>query len=192
VQQNQILEDSRSAFPSAIPAPGELPADYLEPRWYAAYTSPHHEKFVAEQVRNQQIACCLPLYRSVRRWKDRRKELELPLFPGYLFVHIALRDRLQVLRLPGVVHLVSFHGKPSPLPTAEIEMLQQSSTHRDLLQPHPYLKIGKRVRVRSGPMSGVQGILIRRKDTFRVVLSVDLIMRSVALEVDVADVEPIR
>lgn len=188
MQQDQILDTSSSSVSPTIPG---LPAEYLEPRWYAAYTSPHHEKFVAAQIRNQQIACFLPLYRSVRRWKDRRKELDLPLFPSYVFIHLALRDRLQVLRLPGLVHLVTFHGKPAPLPAAEIEMLQQSASHHDLLQPHPYLKVGKRVRVRSGPMAGVQGILSRRKDTFRVVLSVDLIMRSVALEVDLADIEPI-
>src|ERR1700680_1712015 len=84
----------------------ECPAEYLWPRWYAAYTAPRHEKYVTQQMDGRGIPCFLPLYRSVRRWKDRRIELQLPLFPGYVFVHMALGDRLQVLQLPGVVQLV--------------------------------------------------------------------------------------
>src|SRR5215471_16109151 len=83
--------------------PSTLPSEYLESRWYAAYTSPRHEKWVASQMSDRRIECFLPTYTSVRRWKDRRKQLELPLFPGYVFVHVALRDRLQVLQLPGVI-----------------------------------------------------------------------------------------
>jgi transcription antitermination factor NusG len=128
----------------------------------------------------------------VRRWKDRRKELELPLFPGYVFVHMALRDRLQVLQLPGVVHFVSFHGKPAPLPTAEIEALRNGLVRNALAEPHPYLRVGRRVRIHSGPMAGMDGVLVRRKDKFRVVLSIHLIQRSVAVEVDEAEIEPIR
>src|ERR1700741_705968 len=92
-----------------------LPPDYSESHWYAADTSPHHEKWVAGQMSESRIECFLPLYKSVRRWNDRRKELDLPLFPGYVFVRIALRDRLQVLRLPGVVQFVVFQGKPAAL-----------------------------------------------------------------------------
>src|SRR5271169_1910212 len=87
-----------------------------EDRWYALYTCPRHEKRVAEQIEQRQMSCFLPLYRSVRRWKDRRKELELALFPGYVFVHIALRDKLQVLKVPGAVRLVTFNGQPAALP----------------------------------------------------------------------------
>ena len=123
---------------------------------------------------------------------DRRKELELPLFPGYVFVHIALRDRLQVLQLPGVAHFVSFHGKPAPLPTVEIEALRNGLVRNTLAEPHPYLRVGRRVRIHSGPMAGMQGVLVRRKDKFRVVLSIHLIQRSVAVEVDEAEIEPIR
>jgi transcription antitermination factor NusG len=176
-----------------IPASAlELPAEYREKRWYAAYTCPHHEKYASAQMRNQEIECFLPLYQSMRRWKDRRKQLELPLFPGYVFVHIALRDRLRVLRLPGVVQLVSFRGVPAVLCESEIELLRNSMSRSDVFHPHPYLKVGKRVRVHNGPMAGLEGVLVRRKDTFRVVLSVDLIMRSIALEVDLADVAPLR
>src|ERR1700751_5933305 len=95
-----------------IMGPPQTAELFTESRWYAAYTHARHEKRVDAQMRERGIESFLPLYRSVRRWKDRRKQLELPLFPGYVFVHMALRDRLQVLQLPGVVHFVSFHGKP--------------------------------------------------------------------------------
>lgn len=143
-------------------------------------------------MERNQIDYFLPLYRSVRRWKDRRKELELPLFPGYVFVHTALKDRLRVLQLPGVVHFVSFHGKPAALPNFEIEALRNGLTGKMSAEPHPYLKVGRRVRVRSGPMAGLEGVLVRRKDKFRVVLSIHLIQRSVAVEVDEGEIEPIR
>jgi transcription antitermination factor NusG len=142
-------------------------------------------------MEGNRIEYFLPVYKSVRRWKDRRKQLELPLFPGYVFVRIALRDRLQVLQLPGVVHLVSFSGKPAVLADSEIESLRGLTQHAGI-EPHPYLKVGKRVRVHSGPMAGVEGILVRRKERFRVVLSIHLIQRSVSVEVDETEVEPVR
>jgi len=169
-----------------------FPSEYLSSRWYAAYTSPRHEKRVAQQMEGRQIHCFLPLYKSVRRWKDRRKQLELPLFPGYVFVHMALKDRLQVLQLPGVVQFVNFNGKPAPLPDAEIEALRNGLARNLCAEPHPYLKIGRRVRVHSGPIAGLEGILVRRKDKFRVVLSIHLIQRSVAVEVDEAEIEPVH
>jgi transcription antitermination factor NusG len=169
----------------------EFPPHYLQSCWYAAYTSPRHEKTVAQQMEGNGIQCFLPLYRSVRRWKDRRKELELPLFPGYVFVRIILRDRLQVLRVPGIVHLVAFSGKPAVLPEAEIESLRQGLARGVHAEPHPYLKVGRKVRVLSGPLSGVEGILVRRKEKFRVVLSVHLIQRSVAVEVEESEIAPV-
>lgn len=170
----------------------EVPSYYFESRWYAAYTNPRHEKAVASQLEGNRVEYFLPLYQSVRRWKDRRKQIELPLFPGYIFVHVALKDRLQVLRLPGVVQFVSFSGQPAVLPGAEIESLRNRLSRGLRAEPHPYLKVGRRVRVHSGPMSGMEGILVRRKEKFRVVLSIDLIQRSVAVEVDESEIEPIR
>jgi transcription antitermination factor NusG len=161
-----------------------------EGRWYALYTCPRHEKRVVQQIEQQRISCFLPLYRSVRRWKDRRKELELALFPGYVFVRIALQDRLRVLQLASVVRFVSFNGHPVPLPPVEMEALMSGLTSGVRAEPHPYLTVGRRVKVKHGPLAGSQGILVRRKDKFRVVLSLDLIMRSVAVEVDEADIEP--
>lgn len=161
-----------------------------EENWYALYTCPRHEKRVAQQIEQHRIACFLPIYRSVRRWKDRRKELELALFPGYVFVRVALPDRVRVLQLAGAVRFVSFNGHPVPLPNGEMESLMSGLSSGVRAEPHPYLQVGRRVRVRSGPLAGAQGILVRRKDKFRVVLSLDLIMRSVAVEVDESDIEP--
>jgi len=158
-------------------------------RWYATHVCSRHEKQVVSQLQERNVDCFLPVYRSIRRWKDRRKELDLALFPGYVFVHMDLKDRLRVLQLPSVVRFVSFNGRPAPLPDSEIESLSYGLASGIRAEPHPYLKVGQRVRVRSGPMTGAQGILIRRKDKFRLVLSIDLIMRSVAVEVDEADVE---
>lgn len=174
-----------SAFHSIVRESGSA-----EAKWYALYTCPRHEKLVAEQMRQRHVSCFLPLYRSLRRWKDRRKELELALFPGYVFVRIALQDRLRVLQLSGAVRFVSFNGHPVPLPDGELESLMNGLTSGVRVEPHPYLTIGRRVRVRYGPLARAQGILVRRKDKFRVVLSLDLIMRSVSVEVDESDIEP--
>lgn len=157
--------------------------------WYALYTCPRHEKSVAKQIERRSFACFLPLYRSVRRWKDRRKELELALFPGYVFVHMALENRLQVLDLPGVVRLVSFNGQPATVPAEDIEILRSRFSGANTIEPHPYLRAGRRVRVRCGAMQGLEGIIVRRKDRCRIVFSIDLIERSVAVEVDEADLE---
>ena len=172
------------------PIPVLQSASLLQVHWYATYVCSRHEKHVVSQLQERNVDCFLPIYRSVRRWKDRRKELELALFPGYVFVHMDLKDRLRVLQLPSVVRFVSFNGHPAPLPDSEIESLSNGLASGIRAEPHPYLKVGQRVRVRSGPMAGAQGILVRRRDRFRLILSIDLIMRSVAVEVDEADVEP--
>ena len=119
------------------------------------------------------------------------KELELPLFPGYLFVHIALRNRLQVLRIPGVSQLIGPNGKPSSLPEHEIQALRNGLAKGIYAEAHSWLQIGRRVRVMRGPLAGAHGILIRKKHNCRIVISVDVIMRSVALEIDEFDVQPV-
>jgi transcription antitermination factor NusG len=160
-----------------------------EGKWFVLYTCPRHEKRVADQMERRSFSCFLPLYRSVRRWKDRRKELDLALFPGYVFVRMELEKRLQVLQLPGVVRFISFNGQPVALPTEEIEALQRRLSGNVKVEPHPYLRAGRRVRVRSGTLQGLEGIVVRRKDRCRVIFSIDLIQRSVAVEVDEADLE---
>jgi transcription antitermination factor NusG len=162
---------------------------YIQPRWYALYTCANHEKRVAKQLEERAVEHFLPLYDSVRRWKDRKVKLELPLFPGYVFVHLALQNRLGVLQVPGVARLVGFGGLPVALPDQQLEALRAGLKGDFCAEPHPYLVVGRRVRITRGPLQGTEGILIRKKGSFRVVLSLVLIMRSVAVEVDTADIE---
>jgi transcription antitermination factor NusG len=166
--------------------------EFLEARWYAVQTCANHEKRVQEQLHQRAVEAYLPAYTSVRRWKDRRVTLQLPLFPGYVFVRLALRDRLQVLQTPSVVRLVGFGGQPAALPDREIDALQQGLATELRLEPHPYLKVGQRVRVRTGPLQGLEGILVRKKKISRFIISLDLIMRSVAAEIDVSELEMVR
>jgi transcription termination/antitermination protein NusG len=174
---------------SAAPVVAGLASSARPANWYAAYTRSRHEKMVSRQLEERSIACFLPLYSSVRRWKDRRKTLEVPLFPGYVFVHISLEDRIRVLGTPGVARFVSVNGRPAEVPNCDIESLQRGVTNGIHAEPHPYLKVGQKVRIKRGPLAGAEGILIRKKDKLRVVLSVHLIMRSVAAEVEVGDLE---
>src|SRR5271165_148280 len=120
----------------------ELPAQYLETRWYAAQTRANHEKRVQDQLRERTVEAYLPVYSSMRRWKDRRVRLEMPLFPGYVFVHIALRDRLQVLQTPSVVRLVGFGGQATAVADQEMETLRQGLLQGVQMEPHRYLKVG--------------------------------------------------
>jgi transcription antitermination factor NusG len=168
-----------------------LPADYLEQRWYAAYTCANHEKRVRQQLEQRSIESYLPLYETVRRWKDRRMCLQLPLFPGYVFVRMVLVDRLRVLQVPSVVRLVAFNGHLAALPDVEIDGLKNGLVGGVQAEPHPFLTAGRRVRIKAGPLQGREGILIRRKGSLRVVLSIDLIQRSIVVDVEVADVEPL-
>jgi len=162
-----------------------------EPHWYAIYTCSRHEKVVAKQLKERQIETFLPLYRSWHRWKDRRKQVELALFPSYVFVRIAAHQHLHALQVPGVVSLVSFHGKPAPLPQREIDVLRSGLENQVYAEPHPYLQEGQRVRVVRGPMAGAEGILLRKKEKVRVVISIEVLMRSLAVEVDGSDLEAI-
>lgn len=187
----------RLASSMTIPASTMNPADYrgmehnfFERLWYAAYTNANHEKRVTQQLEQRSIEHLLPLYESVRRWKDRRVRLLVPLFPGYVFVRLALRDRLQVLQIPGVVYLVNFNGHPTPLPEEDIQAIQKCLGRGRQVEPHLYLQAGRRVRVKDGPLQGLEGIILRRKNKTRFVLSFELIMRSVAVEIDETDLVP--
>jgi transcription antitermination factor NusG len=157
--------------------------------WYAAYTSSNHEKRVADQLLRRSVEHFLPLYQVVRRWKDRRVLLELPLFRGYVFVRIALNDRLQVIQVPGVSKLVGFSGTPAALPAEEIDALRTSLAGGVHAVPHPYLAEGRKVRVKSGLFAGMTGILVKRKNRVRFVVSLELIQRSIAVEMDEMDLE---
>jgi len=158
-------------------------------RWYAVYTKSRHEKRIKEQLDGRSIESFLPLYQAVHRWKDRRVRISLPVFPGYLFVRISLLEhRLPVVAVPGVVNLVGRPGCPTPIAEQEIEALRICSVRGHRMVPHPYLIAGGRVRVRNGPLADMEGILIRQKGKSRLILSVNLIARAVAVEVDAGDV----
>jgi len=169
----------------------ELRAASVEPRWYAAYTCANHEKQVREQLEQRSVESFLPVYETVRRWKDRRVQLQLPLFPGYVFVRMALVDRLRVLQVPSVVRLVGFNGRLSALPDEEIEMLKKGSASGVRAEPHPFLTAGRRVRVKAGALEGLRGILVKRKNKARFVVLVELIQRGMAVEIDEADIEAV-
>src|SRR6266705_5828257 len=166
----------------------ELPSLYIEGHWYAAYTRANHEKRVAHQLKERAVEHFLPLYRSVRRWSDRRVQIDLPLFPGYVFVRLALRDRLRVLQIPSVVRLVGFNGLPTALPDEEMEILRSGLCRSLRAEPHPFLTVGRRVRITAGPFAGLQGVLKRKKSKLRVVVSLSLVQRSIAVDVDSSDI----
>jgi transcriptional antiterminator NusG len=168
------------------------PAESIQrERWYAAYTCANHEKRVAEQLQARSVEHLLPLYSSMRRWKDRRVLVDFPLFPGYVFVRLALCERLRVLQIPSLVRLVGFGGQPHALADGDIALLRSSLTGASRFAPHPYVRFGNRVRIARGPLRGVEGILVRKKNHFRVVLSIDVIASSASVEVDSADIERI-
>lgn len=162
-----------------------------QPRWYVLHTCANHEKRVAQQLAERGVEQFLPLFESLRRWKDRRVQLQMPLFSGYVFVRLPLRNRLQVLALPSVVRLVGFGGVAAPITDEEIETLRHTLLPRLRAQPHPYLTTGKRVRILDGPLKGAEGTLVRQKRGCRVVLSVDMIARAASVEIDARDIERI-
>ena len=166
-------------------------AHLTQPYWFAIYTRSRHEKRVADQLQRRQVEHYLPLYETVHRWKDRDACVHLPLFPSYVFVRVTWADRLQVLQLPGVVRFVGCSGQPQPLPDDQVRIVRNGLTGKVRMEPHPFLKIGRRVRIKRGVLEGAEGILLRKKDQLRFVLSLDLLMRSVAVEVAAADIEPL-
>jgi transcription antitermination factor NusG len=165
-------------------------ADTL-PRWFAVYTTPRHEKHVSEILAERQIETFLPLYRANRQWKKSSPVvLDLPLFPTYVFVRIERKSRGVILGTPGVLSIVGSSKEAWPLPDLEIDALRSGLLERKI-EPHPYLIMGERVRIVAGVMAGVEGVLVRKKNDLRVVLSLDTIMRSVAVEVNANDIEPV-
>jgi transcription antitermination factor NusG len=130
----------------------------------------------------------LPLYHSVRNWKNRRAHVELPLFPSYLFIRISVAERLRVLEIPGVVHIVSFRGMPVAVPDEQIETLRMALQLRRS-EPCPYLAAGRRIRIKTGPLQGLEGVVVRHNSHARIIVSVDFIQRSTAVELSPGDLE---
>ncbi len=165
-------------------------SDFVLP-WFAAYTRPHHERVTAGSLEKRGYEILFPRYRVASRWKDRVKQIELPLFPGYVLVRCDPHKRLPVLQTPGLLHLVSDGDGPLPVPEAEVENLRRACIHHARMEPVPFTKIGERVRVRWGPLEGLEGILTAKRGCLRVVISVELLARSVAVEIDGACLEKV-
>jgi len=164
--------------------------DVVPGAWYALYTRHQHEKAVAHILSNKGLEIFLPLYTVAHRWQDRTKQLSLPLFPCYVFLRGGLDRRLQVLTTPGLYSIVGCAGRPAVIPEVEIDAVRRVVESYLRVEPHPFLRCGGWVRVKSGPLLGLEGILVRKKNDFRLVLSVELLGRSAAVEVDVWMVEP--
>lgn len=161
-------------------------------RWYALYTKHHHEKKSADLLARKGIEAYLPLYSSLRQWRDRRKRLEVPLFPGYVFIRSTLENRTEILGTPGVFFIVASGGQSCWIPDHDIESMQTMTKSRGLIEPHPFLRSGDYVRIHRGPLAGVRGILTRVKNQDRIVLCVELLRKAVSVEIVITDVERIR
>jgi transcription antitermination factor NusG len=163
--------------------------DLVPSAWYALYTKYHHEKTVAHILTIKGFETLLPLYQTAHRWKDRTQLLSLPLFPCYVFLKGGLERRLDVMTTPGIFALVSNAGEPAAIPTAEIEAIRRAVESGVPIEPHPFLKCGEWVRVKCGPLAGIQGILARKKSLYKLVLSVEMLGKAAAVEIDAFLVE---
>ncbi len=159
-------------------------------QWYALWTRSRHEKRVREQLQSKSVEVFLPTFSKWSRWKDRKKQVEWPLFPGYCFARFDAADRLPVLTCDGVVQIVGIEGVPSPIPAHEVEGIRQLVNSELAYDPCPMVKEGELVKLVSGPLKGVAGRLVRKGAHARLMLSVDLIGQAVSVEVDAADVRP--
>lgn len=169
--------------------------DNANTNWYVIHVKSRHEFKVAERLAGAGIETFLPAVERLRRWKDRKKVIKFPLFPGYLFVHIDGNnhdERLTVLKSKGVVRflgIVTGEPEPVPVPEEQIISLKRLVENKEQLDPYPYLTEGQRVRVRSGPLAGIEGILIERTDKHMLVLSVDILQQGAALKIEASAVE---
>jgi transcription antitermination factor NusG len=160
-------------------------------RWYAIYTRHQHEKAIAKSLEGNDVEVFLPLYDVLRQWKDRKKRLSLPLFPSYVFLRCEFEQQLKVLCTPGVHSFVTFGGKPAPISEGEIDAIRRAVQSKFPVEPHPFLRVGDRVRVKSGPLVGVEGILVRKKGADQLILSAELLAKSIAVQIDAFSVEPL-
>ena len=158
--------------------------------WYALYTRPRHERQVLQELRNQRIEAYLPTQKVRRRWSDRYKIVEEPLFKNYLFVRSDGQHHRQALKPYGAVSFVTLDGKPAIIPDEEIEAVRILVNSELPHNPYPYLKAGRKVRVKYGPLEGCEGTLIRKRGLARLIVSVDLLQRSIEAELDAAWIEP--
>ena len=187
--RNAALSLSAEEFGPRLEA---APDGSTSSRWFAVYTTCRHEKRIAQHFSHRDIEFYLPLYRSQRKWRDGSKvELDLPLFPGYIFVHIRRSERTSVLSVPGAVAVVGgTGGEPAPLPDDAIDALK-AGLMAGKVEPHALVRVGQQVRIRSGAFAGMSGVVVRKKSGLRVVLTLEQIMQSIAVEVGEEDLDPI-
>ena len=163
------------------------------PSWFAVYTRSRFEKKLMTELADRSIEVFLPMREVLSRWKDRKKRVWFPLFPGYVFVHQedTPANRYRVLNLPGAVHFIGLHGHATPIPEEQIEGVRKFLESHLSIDPYPYIQVGRKVEVIAGPLKGIQGKLVQKKGRFRFVLQVDLIRQAVAVEIDASDVCPL-
>jgi transcription antitermination factor NusG len=161
------------------------------PQWYAVQTRSRHEKKAAAELREKGVRVFLPLMTQLHRWSDRNKEVDVPLFPGYVFVHTlgVPEARVSVLRTSGVASFVGNHGKGTPIPDKQIEDIQTILINKVPVASHPFLSMNQRVRIRGGSLEGVEGVLVGMNADLSLVVAVDLIQRAVAIRVSGYEVE---
>ena len=174
-------------------APQGIEPEPAAAQWYAVHTRSRHEKLVAHRLQEKGITCYLPTIREERRWSDRRKTIELPLFSCYVFVHLApkLENRLPVLQVNGVLSFVGIRGQGTAIPEEQITSVRTLIDQKLPWHCYPFLKIGQRVRIRDGALSGLEGILVSRNGDRTLVISIDAIERSLAVRIEGYDVEPV-
>jgi transcription antitermination factor NusG len=163
-----------------------------EPAWYALYTRSRFEKKLMSELSDRSIDVFLPMREVLSRWKDRKKRIWIPLFPGYIFVHHidVPANRFRILNIPGAVRFVGHEGRAEPVPDDQVEAVRRFLESSISIDPYPYLQVGTRVEVIAGPLKGIQGILVKKKGRFRFVLQVDLIRQAISVEIDASDVRP--
>jgi transcriptional antiterminator NusG len=163
------------------------------PQWYAVQTRGRHEKKVTRQISDRGLDGFLPLATEMHRWSDRHMRVDAPLYPCYTFLHACIDSaiRTAVLRIPGVLHFVGFSACPQVIPDREMEVIQRLIKHSVPVRSHVFLNEGTRVRICGGALDGIEGILVRRNSDASLIVSVQLIQRSVALRMDGYDVEPV-
>jgi transcription antitermination factor NusG len=174
------MEDLRPDKDGAEPTP-----------WNAIYTRHQHEKTVAENLARIGVEVFLPTYNVIRQWTDRKKCVSLPLFPCYVFLRASSGRRGQILATPGVHSFVIFGGRPADIPDLELAAIRKAVESSLQVEPHPFLQCGDWVRVNSGPLVGIEGILVRKKGSHRLILSLQLLGKSMAVEVDAFTIQPL-
>jgi transcription antitermination factor NusG len=191
-RRDPASQDNGIVVPDIVPAQ-DLGTAESRASWYALYTRSRHEKKLLAELSDRSIEVFLPMREVLSRWKDRRKRIWIPLFPGYIFLRQenTAPNRYRVLNIPGAVRFIGFNEVATPVPDGQIEGIRRFLESNLSVDPYPYIKVGRRVEVIAGPLKGIQGKLIKKKGRFRFVLQVDLIRQAVSVEIDASDVRPL-